>query len=413
MPQPKMKLTNETGSPSRILADPLRLTAGALFLQFVIIVFASFLLHKPVYFIAPGPFLGWDYHAFYSADQAWIHGANPYSVLRYAAGPPALVTPPPSLLAGLIFAPLPFTIARTSFLLLNVTVILCSLARLASHLQLPKPQIYLLLSIVLAYYPFYSVIERGNVDGLILAALVIAQTNRHRLAIAASVAASIVIKVYPAILILAFFRRRYFRMVMLVLVLSIMFLLPFSSYLSSFAESMFSGTDRFQFNENISPAAMFWYSGIPGWEKWFVGLWLSSFLLMLYRDKEEENVNLFRYAPWMVSFPQLVLSHSGILFLPLLALLANVSNSRPLRLPEKFLMFGILLTSVQAVPFALLFSESTVFRDLFYLCAPIGNTMVLLAACAGALENTSETTSVPEQASSIGAKVMHNGMSVS
>src|SRR5688572_4124011 len=135
-------------------------------LVFAVINIFQLASRTPIYYVVPREIAGYDYRDFYYASTYIARGESPYAISRY-------VTPPLPAVANRAFLPLGFEAARNLFLFFIPLTVLFSY--LAVYLSLgdsgANDGTWLLLSgiFVTAFsYPFYFLLERGNIDGVVL-----------------------------------------------------------------------------------------------------------------------------------------------------------------------------------------------------------------------------------------------------
>ncbi len=368
------------------MSKPLRVVGSAFLFQAVVVVFASFASQKAVVLVEQGPFLGWDYHAFYQAGVAWIHGADPYSVLRHPNGSPGLVTPAPSILPGVLLSFLPFHAAALSFMVVNGLLVLFSINKLAVHLGIGIHSRRLLLAISSIYYPFLYLVERGNIDGLILACLVFAGIARRWLVRCILLALSIALKLYPLLLLAVLAARRKFAMLAAVAGLTCAFILPFARYTGSFLHSLALRGARLKVLENISPALLFGYFPFPGWKIAYFAFWGLTLGFMLWRDRRYSKLNLLAFIPWMVAFPAVVYPYCAVLYLLLLTVIVAKGSSPREESADNLFLAGFIFNGVMAYTLKSLLQQFPAVCFVLDLLAPIGSTMIIFSACAGAFD---------------------------
>ena len=164
-------LNTSTESPATASAN---LSAGGspILTRLFILFFAQLFLLILISFIQQsGPvfvqrfFFGLDYYDFYLGASDLFHHLDPYLRGR-------IYTPPSSILVGLLLSWLPFKWAAGTYLVLNVGSIFASIKVLARQFGLSRQNEFALLGITAAFYPVYFVVERGNLDGIMLALLV-------------------------------------------------------------------------------------------------------------------------------------------------------------------------------------------------------------------------------------------------
>ncbi len=345
----------------------------ALFLQLVVLVLLALQWQVGPLFIIRGPFGGWDYNAYHVAATHWLQGVDPYTEPRF-------VTPPTALLVATLFAWLDFAWAHQAFFPCNLALVLISLYVLASRLGLPRRTSLLVVMIALVYYPFYALLERGNIDGVMLALIAFAYTSRNRLLRAALVAVSISLKLYTVIILGLYARRRRWLPLVAIVAFVLVTQLPFLNFETSFFHTLTTRVARIRVNENISPAAVVWFIGVTWWQPLFLAFWAGTLGYVLWRDGQPaDRMDFVKYVPWMITLPTLVYIYSATLYLLVLTVLCAEWQRRCLDESDRLFVAGFLLTGVQAVAITSNFSNRSVAWDLVYLAAPFGSFLLILS----------------------------------
>jgi len=163
----------------------------------------------------------------------------------------------------------------------------------------------LLLGSVLAFYPVYFLLERGNIDGLVLLLFSISLCARNTFSRVAALALANNLKLYTLLpsVFKAFRRRR--REVIYLAAVTVVFAIPFAHWDGVFLHNLLNRATLATGTENLSPA---WILG-SGLKHWQVRL--SYFLLwgvtLLFAVRNLSGLDDNRAAvwltPWMVSIP--------------------------------------------------------------------------------------------------------------
>ena len=329
----------------------LRFIFVALFLQLQVIIFSSLMLSTGPAFVEKH-FSGFDFYDFYTASGEWIRGINPYLRRRFC-------TPPPSLLVGLSLHWAGFRAGHLLFAVINLALILTSVWVVARRLSLSNAARYWMAGITLLYYPVLFLVERGNLDGLMLACLVFAAISDRPWLRAALIGLSAGLKLYSILLLVPLARERRWRAVAGILLLLALLLLPFIHLLAPFGTAILNRGTEMTGTENLSPAVI-----LGGLAKTWIGksifllFWAGTFLAAVTHEQEKYAGRLILpYLPWMVAFPMQVYPYTGILLLPVLAWRvrqidggsgAGVIGERRICLADMLFFLGFLFVGVQA-----------------------------------------------------------------
>lgn len=350
-----------------------------LFAQLFALVLCSFVFQQGPVFVER-IFFGFDYKFFYAGVGDWFCGIDPYTVDR------RLVTPPFSLCAGALFHWVRFERARDLFFILNTGLIAWSLLSYARQVGLNCRAKLMLILIASVYYPAYFLIERGNLDGIMLALLVLAFTAQHWLARAILLGASVAIKLYSGTFLVVFSYRRKWGLLLATVLAAAFFQLPFAGFLGSFIHAVLSRSTVNSLKENISPGAwIYLVSGrphVPGATAVLLVFWALTLLWMLTRARNEETPGGWAlYVPWMIAFPTVVYPYTGVLLLVLLAFVVQKVDGASLRVSDSLLLVGFLLSGTHAVAWTHALEPLTRFSRAFHLLNPTGTVLLILGAC--------------------------------
>lgn len=355
---------------------------ACLLLQQQVLIFTSLFFSSTLTFLRSF-FAGYDFYDFYTAAGDWLRRANPYLRSRFC-------TPPPSLLVGLTFHWMKFGTAHFIFATVNVGLILVSLVLLARRLRLSTVACYLVAGIALLYYPVFFLVERGNLDALMLACIVFAVISRHDWVRAILIGLSSVLKLYGILLFVPLARESRWKTMAAALIAMGIFILPFLHLIVPFGHSIFARSSEIRGVENISPASIFFWSLGKTWigKIVYLSFWGGTLWLAQHREKRRwDDIHLLYYLPWMAAMPFLVFPYTGVLLLPVLicrvqrsesSLDACVRNDRG-NISDKLFVVGFLLVGMQSYTWTEYFGRLVHSRDLFYALNSSGMFLILLS----------------------------------
>ena len=285
----------------------------ALFLQIQLVLFYSFISYQPPVFVEhfiPQIDLS-DFVVAPTSD--WLHHLNPY--LR-----PRFDKPPATLLVGLPFQHMTPAHAALLFFFADLAVVAASLAAIVRHFRLSRTETLLLFGVASVYWPTFFLIERGNLDGFMLALILVTILSKNSYLQALSFSFSISLKAYSGLLFAPLFAVRAWSRILLAVACLILILLPFHSLIVPFIHSQAARTSDRQLTENLSPALLF--AAFTNTRRVRVGyflLWFASYLGMASRYRNAPlNTRMIYSLPWMLAFPFEVYPYTGILLLPVL-----------------------------------------------------------------------------------------------
>jgi hypothetical protein len=365
---------DETSRCKPTVASILRRSFIALFLQLQLVLLASLISQKPIYLVHK---LGTqiDFIDFLRATADWQHGINPYLRSRF-------VTPPPSLLVGLPFQHFSFGFAANVFFMANIAVITASLWGIYRHFKLTKEEGWLLFGIASIYFPVIFLVERGNLDGIMLGLILLFVFARNSIAKTVGLSLSITIKVYSLLLVTTLIWARRWKQVSMVLALALLISLPFHGLIWQFMHLQSVRSTQISALENLSPADLLGGNALRLPVKLLYGLlWLISYSCMLHRHRESPlSVQLIYSFPWMMAMPLQVFPYTGVLMLPVLVLKSQeITANGLLTYRDRIFLIGFFLVGFQQTAMTEYFQWLTHSHRLFGWFNSLGTTLVIFA----------------------------------
>ena len=342
---------------------------------FAVIGIFQVISSTPVYYVTPQDIVGYDYRDFYQASSYIARGESPYSVSRY-------VTPPLPALLNVMFVPLGFEAARTLFISLIPLFIFISYFLIYGAIRdsNSKADSWLLLSgifVILLSYPFYFLLERGNIDGVVLLCMC---AGLHFLAkkvwlSALLLAVAISLKLYPILILASLFCSRRWQPFLWTCGWLLILTLLAGSYWGDYFAASYHRSYYFRLDENGSLANTLMITMIF-LQVLFTGkittlfeqsssivaaiVYAVTVTILLYSDyktpsKARQNeylANTVLYFPLMVAIPGTVYHYEFVLLIPLLLVLGFLWKDK-LSLSKKsclgLMAVGIALSQWQAV----------------------------------------------------------------
>lgn len=374
--------------------------------QIVILYFLHFLFVSGTS-VFSAFFQSFDYMYFHDGAREWLARRDPYRVFGF-------VTPPLSLLIPALLGRLPLAHAKFLFLCLNVIGIPLALWWYMGALGLHRRERVLVLLCAGLFISTQECVRGGNMDGLMLALLIVTFSVRRRVEGALWLATSIGLKLYSVILLPVALRRRQWLFAACTMAALLLLLLPFVHLWPSALHALFMRDGRYAVN-SIAPATLVYsIGGTLGalGNAICLGFWLLTFAWALYGDREHEMTpaTLGRYVPWMLAWPALVFSYTGVLALAVLVSLIATARLRPLRGGEYACFVGFLLLGIhveQVTNLMPLTVESyRFFRNHTAVIQSFGVVLMMIGTClspCGASEG--EPDEAREEAAVAGDKV--------
>ncbi|MBN1403443.1 MAG: DUF2029 domain-containing protein [Opitutales bacterium] len=347
-----------------------------LFGQLMALILASFIFQIGIVFVVRFYF-GLDYREFHYAAHEWMHNVDPYT-----RG--VLFTPPSSLLVGLMFGWLPFESARFMMFILNIALLFLALRCLVIQFELSRINERFLYGIALLFYPCYFLVERGNLDGIMFALIVMGFASSHHMVKSVCLGASLAVKVYSGLIFLVLFRKRKWKVASIGVLVFILLQIPFAKLFPHFVSSVLGRTGLIRLDENISPATLFSIviGGLWQWKVVFIAFWFGTLAYRMVKDKSKDVSKTWTlYIPWMISFPVLVYPYSGVLALALIARIASACQTRLMTRAESLIVAGFCLLGFQAVAWTYFLGIITPYAPVSHLICALGNLFMIIGAC--------------------------------
>jgi len=291
----------------------------ALFVQLQLILAFSLFSGRALIFVPKYRFQG-DFTVLFAATSDWLHKADPY--LRGQVLTNNFVTPPPSLLVTLSLQLFSLRTASVLFLIVNVGIVAASLWSVCRWFEMTQRETLLFFGVASTYFPITALLERGNLDGIMLGLMLISLFTRNRFGRVVVLSLSISIKIYSIMLLAPLVLARRWKQVSAVVLLVALLLLSFHSLFWSFVHSQATRSAAMRTAWNLSPFGIFG----PSRESRaavlvYLALWIVSYSLMLFRNRGANlTVKALYSFPWMLAMPLQVFPYTGVLLLPLLAL---------------------------------------------------------------------------------------------
>src|SRR5277367_5705414 len=359
----------------------------ALFLQLQVLVFASFVSQKPLQFVQKIR-LQVDFQDFYQAAIDWAHGANPYLRLDHFQYH-RFNKPAPILWIVLPLTRFSEPTAAHIFYSANLLATAIALWGICRYFELNHSESLFLVGIGSMFFPLNFVIERGNLDGLMLMLVVLALLLKNPIAKGVVLGLTVALKLYTTLLLVPLAINRGWKQAMTMLVVcAALFLSVFPLFTSFLRTQLARGAEAYLV-ENISPAALGTISGSYAEGRMFklayLALWLLSYLCMLVRHRQSSlDIQTIYSLPWMMAMPFLVLPYTGILLLPVLVLRSREIAARGLLTAYDYLFLaGFRLVGVQPEAMTDYFMWLTHSHQFFYTLNPLGTALVIGAIAIG------------------------------
>ena len=345
------------GLPLALLV--LTIVAGGYALLFL----ASGIVQSPVRLV-DRQLPGLDFRDFRTAAADALAGLDPYLRARF-------VTPPPSWLPFVPFAPLPLAVAVPAFLAANVAALAAGVALLVRHHRLGATSA-VAVALTCALSPStVMLLDRGNVDGLVFLLTCLALTLRpDRWAAPLSLAAATCLKLYPGILVAALAAHGRVRAAAVAgaAILMAVAAMPLGDL--AFVHGQVVRAGGMRLDENIGALTPFWLldhnlafgdvGGVPVRPFTLMavlayGAALCACLLCDARlagrvGEPDRRLLMASYAGFFLGLPSLVYLYSGVcLLIPLAALAQRGLRASPLRLNGMAVAIGLAMVPARSL----------------------------------------------------------------
>ncbi len=359
----------------------------ALFVQLLFILFVSLITGLAPAFVEKKVFLV-DFGSFYSFTENWLRGADPYTS-------PRMFTPPPSLLVALPLQFISSGFGRIVFLLINIAIVAASLAGICYWFKMTRRASLLLFGIASIYFPVIFLLERGNLDGIMLGLILVSIFAKNRFIKELALSLSIGIKVYSILLLVPLMMARRWKRVMAVLLLLALLMLSFYSLFWSFIDAQTKRSALLVGAENICPIGMFSPISVTHANQHYalshvvtltyMTFWIASYAFMLFRNRDSDlKVKALYSLAWMLAMPLMVYPYTGVLLLPLMALKCREMAERGfITIPDRLFLIGFCLVGFQQTAFSSYFQfplAANLFPyaiRLFDAINPLGTALVI------------------------------------
>lgn len=354
----------------------------ALFAQLLLILFILLISGQSPVFVQRWVFQ-LDFTGFFTATSDWLHGVNPYLRTRF-------FTPPPSLLTALPFQFFGLGLGSLFFLVIDLAIIFTSLNYICSCFKMTQRESNLFFAISSIYFPVIFLLERGNLDGIMLALILVSIFAKNRFIKSFALSLSIGFKVYSILLLAPILLARLWKQVMAVMLFLALLMLPFHALVWNFFLSQTRRTAEVLGAENICPVGILssvnvtevtqHYALSHAVTLVYLALWVASYAFMLFKNRYSDlTVKSIYSLAWMTAMPLQVFPYTGVLLLPLLALKCREIAERGLpTLLDRLFLIGFCLVGFQQTAFSSYFHFSSAVR-IFDCVNPIGTVLVIVS----------------------------------
>ncbi len=336
-------------------------------------------------------FLGLDFFIFPNASAFyWRYHLDPYSFNRFVA-------PPFSLLIGRLAEAVGPAATKCMFVL-DVAFILGALWIMARHFGVRLRHRILLMLAVFAFYPAQFLVERGNLDGIMLFLFALAIAARPVWLRSFLIALSINIKLYTVVAAAAWTARRNAKALAWTALFTVLLVLPFYAVLPSFLHRMQLRMTEHS-TDNMSPSYLL--GPLVEHHAWvrllYIALWLASMAIAALRARPlGESRTLAVLTPWMAALPFQVWPYTGVMVLALYcAWMAEPPHTGPYlahRLRDILLALGLALAGTQQYALNAAFAAHLPLANFFSIFNPLG---IALLMAAGLLPSKAPARSFP------------------
>jgi hypothetical protein len=359
----------------------------ALFVQLLfILVFSSISGLTPIFVERLGFQI--DFNDFIIATSDWRHGIDPYLRIRFNKSPL-------TLLAALPFQLLGSNIGRIAFLFIDIAIVAASLAGLCHWFKMTRRECILLYGIASIYFPVIFLLQRGNLDGIMLGLILVSIFTKNPFIKILALSLSIGFKVYSILLLIPLMMARQWRRVAAVLLVLALLMLPFYSLLWSFIVGQTGRSAELLGAENICPIGLLSPIDVTDAHHHYalnhavifayLALWIASYAWMLFKNRGSDlKVKSVYSFAWMIAMPLQVFPYSGVLLLPLLVLKSREMSAKGfIAVLDYLFLIGFCLVGFQQTAFSSYFHyqpAATLFPHavrLLNLCNPLGTALVL------------------------------------
>jgi hypothetical protein len=372
--------------------------AIAFFVQMQFLLFTALRWEEGPLIADKQPF-GLDFYDFPVAAGDWMAGRNPYLNVRFNK-------PPVTLLLGAALHPLGIPLATLVFFFANIAIVMAALWWIGRRLGLGRAERWLLLAIASMYYPFHFLVQRGNLDGLMLGLTAVFLCSESRLLRVVALALSINLKVYTALLLVVLALRRW-REAVATVVASLLMVLPFAHLVWISIRMIRVRGVLLATNQNLSPGGLL--ARIPqhqaGLRTVYSLVWLASYCWVMYRRRGQSFTTLAVVSlAWMVALPVTVISYTGVMLLPVLVLRAReMAFAARLSWVDKLFLAGFLLTGTQQYALFEYFGKAVHSHALFPGFNYLGTTLLMISLVVSRGDAAMGTDSTSDSTKSLGA----------
>jgi hypothetical protein len=355
---------------------------GALLAQQALLSFLGLLLHRDINYWPGAPF-GDDFLVFYRTSRDILAGASQYAV----------VDPPLASLVAVPFLPFGQQAATYAFFVANLAMVLTALALTARRFAFRSAtEVALLAGIFGLYCPSYFLLQRGNIDGVVMLCVALAIWSVGRAWASAFVVLGVSLKIYPAVMLAYFTMARRWRALWVAAVTALICVAVVWPLWPAYGHMLMSRSARWEVAENSSlfnfALGLMSVLRLPR----VCGLVLASaaaiglFALQALADRRApaqstraQAARLALYIPFFAAAPPVVYPYTQVSFLLLLPVFWWMARTGVAsRSAQLGFVIGFLLTATHA----------SVWTDLTgragFDLLPATGTLLVLTACTEA-----------------------------
>ena len=358
---------------------------AALVAQQLLLSLPALLLRRDINY-CPRGFFGVDFGMCMKASRDFLNGTSPYARDNF-------YPPPLSCLVAIPFLPFGWPTATYAFFVANLAMMLTALALTARCFSLRSfTEVALLAGIFGLYCPSYWLLQRGNIDGIVMLCVALVIWSVGRAWASAFVVLGASLKIYPLVMLAYFATAQRWRALCIAGLTALISVAVVWPLWPAYGHAIVTRSTRWQVDFNVSlfnfAISLMGVLGLPraGGVALAAAAAVGFFALQARADQRApaqsttaEAARLALYIPFFAAAPLVVYPYTQVSFLLLLPAFWWMSRIGVVS-PSTELCFviGFLLTATQASAWTYL--TGRVGFDLF----PPTGTLLMLTACTAA-----------------------------